>query len=148
MHGELSKIWCVFWGAENNFRIHNRDFFFVNSEIVFCQKKNAPFFSKVRHVGSQVQQKLFKSARILSDKKIFGFLLGSACKKRYFVLWGSNHKQQLEKNSQRLVGRFFWNAISEAGWAGGPPGRRKKHHVGSCLNQRDRATCGFVRVLS
>ena len=41
--------------------------------------KNTPKFSKVRHVGSRVHQKLFKSARIPSDKKIFGFLLGSAC---------------------------------------------------------------------
>ena len=41
--------------------------------------KNTPKFSKVRHVGSRVHQKLFKSAQILSGEKIFGFLLGSAC---------------------------------------------------------------------
>ena len=54
-------------------------FLFVNSEIFFCQKKKARNFPKVRHVGSRVHQKLFKSARILSGEKIFGFLLGSAC---------------------------------------------------------------------
>ena len=41
--------------------------------IFFLQKlikKRNDFFLKVRRVGSQVHQKLFKSARILSEEKI------------------------------------------------------------------------------
>ena len=45
----------------------HRKFRVVNSER-FTRKKGTNFL-KVRRIGSQVHQKLFKSTRILSDKK-------------------------------------------------------------------------------
>ena len=77
-HGELSEnLVCIFFGRKK-FPNSQPKFLFVNSEF-FLPKKITPNFPKVRRVGSQVHQKLFKSARIPSGKILFGFLLGSAC---------------------------------------------------------------------
>ena len=68
-----------------NFQKKNGDLFFLqkqkipNSQTehfgcefgnVFLPKKKVSIFLKVRRLGSQVHQKLFKSARILSGEKI------------------------------------------------------------------------------
>ena len=63
------KCWCVFLGGRRKIPNSQPKFLFVNSENFSAKKKNTPKVSKVRHVGSQVHQKLFKSTRILSDKQ-------------------------------------------------------------------------------
>ena len=75
----FEKKWRPFFFGRKKFRIHNPKFSVCEFGIFFLQKKKVSIFLKVRRVGSQVHQKLFKSARIPSDKKLFGFLLGSAC---------------------------------------------------------------------
>ena len=70
-HGELSKIWvCVFFFVRKKFRIHNRNFF-LRIRIFFSakQKKHTQIFES-SPCWLQVHQKLFKSARIPSDKKL------------------------------------------------------------------------------
>ena len=77
----------IFGGPETehgDFSPHGRTFFCLaeknsefTTEISFCEfgffsakRIFTPNFPKVRRVGSQVHQKLFKSARILSGEKI------------------------------------------------------------------------------
>ena len=90
MRADLNNFWWTWEPTRRTFgkfgvffwqKIPNSQpkFLFVNSDFFSAKKKRSPFFLKVRHVGSHVHQKLFKSARILSEEKIFGFLLGFAC---------------------------------------------------------------------
>ena len=80
-----------FFLQKNNFRIHNPKFSGCEFGFFFCKKKCTYFFSKVRHVGSQVHQKIFTSARIPSDKKNIRFFawlcLYSAAKKKLRKFW-------------------------------------------------------------
>ena len=64
----LQKKWRPFFFAEKNFRIRKPKISVVNS-VFFSAKKKVSIFLKVRRLGSQVHQKLFKSARILSGEK-------------------------------------------------------------------------------
>ena len=89
------KIWCVFGGGAEKKSEFTTELSFYEFGDVFLPKKNTPNFPKVRHVGSRVHQKLFKSARILSEEKIFGFLLGSACiAGHYGALYVSIHPKR------------------------------------------------------
>ena len=64
------KIWCVFFWQKKISEFTKRNFG-CEFGFFFCPpQKNTPNFPKVRRVGSQVHQKLFKSARILSEEKI------------------------------------------------------------------------------
>ena len=82
MRADLNNFWWTweptrrtfkkmetFFFCRKKFRIHKPKFRVVNSEFFSAKKKRSPIFSKVRRVGSQVHQKLFKSARILSGEK-------------------------------------------------------------------------------
>ena len=70
-HGDFFPHRRTFLFGRKKFPNSQPKFLFVNSEFFFCQKKtHTPKFSKVRRLGSQVHQKLFKSARIPSGEKI------------------------------------------------------------------------------
>ena len=77
------KMGAFFFGKENS------EF---TTEISFCEfgffsaKKKSTKFSKVRRVGSQVHQKIIQIGPHPEwTKKIFRFLLGSACSSTFTI---------------------------------------------------------------
>ena len=66
----FGKMETFFFFAEKNSEFTKRNFGCEFGNFFLQKKKKVSIFPKVRRVGSQVHQKLFKSARILSGEKI------------------------------------------------------------------------------
>ena len=66
----LQKKMETFFFCRKKFPNSQTENFGCEFGILFLPKKKVSIFLKVRRLGSQVHQKLFKSARILSGEKI------------------------------------------------------------------------------
>ena len=120
MRADLNNFWWIWEPTRRTFKTKKLVcvcvFFWqkkkseFTTEISFCEfgffsaKKTHQFFSKVRHVGSRVHQKLSKSARVLSEEKYSVSCLVLLV--RVLPIIGSATQQSEGQNRVSGTGRF------------------------------------------